>query len=189
MSLLQACVLAVLLVACGSKDDESKDESDPYEGTYAVTGRTLNEESCEAEGPAADADPAFFQLSLEQASQGNALVYYKCTEATSCQTDAFVSGWYFDAKIDDQWSGVATAAVAQKSEGKCFISLTTNTAVLTGAGLRMERRNSTGEVEAPADKTCSQIVEGAGAIVTYAIEHKAELSCKTLEVIQAKAAK
>lgn len=133
-AILFCLILAAGLTGCGGDGDDGGE----FVGTYEVTKHTLNDTSCDAEGPAVTDGDAFFKLVMGDIMGFPILEYYSCTSATECEdtSDLFKSF----AKIGGQWS--IQTQVASGIDPECNLSEITGPLQKTELGVKLELRTA-----------------------------------------------
>lgn len=146
IALLFCMILATGLTACGGGDDDGGD----FVGTYEVTKHTLNDTSCDAEGPAVTDGDAFFKLEMGDIMGFPILEYYSCTSATECEdtSDLFKSF----SKIGGQWS--IQTQVASGIDPECNISEITGPLEKTELGVKLELRTTQATITLSGTEEC-----------------------------------
>lgn len=115
-------------------------DGDELLGVWQVTAHTLNDTSCDAEGPALSGPPFIKFIEGEIFGQ-DYLEYVACTDAagTSCDEPGGLFGLLYAESIDDGMRAAIYAASGTSSD--CLLSSTISTATVSGTALRIETRH------------------------------------------------
>jgi len=157
-----ALLCCLFLAACGG------DSGSDFEGTYEVTKHTLNDASCDAEGPAVTGGEAYFKLEMGELFGFPILQYFPCTSATECEGADF-----FFTKMRGDWIMQVTSSYELNDE--CHLQETTGSLSGTELGVSIEVKSSQAVITPSASEECDPDL-----VDTY----QEQMQCSEYEVIE-----
>lgn len=161
--ILLSMILAVGFCACGGGD-----ESD-FEGVYQVTKHTLNDASCDAEGPEVTDGEAYFKLETGDLMGFPILQYFPCTSATECEGFAD----FFFTKMHGDWIMQVTSSYEMNNE--CHLEENSGSLSGTELGVGIEVKTSQAVVTPSGGEECDPDL-----VDTY----QEQMQCNEYEVIE-----
>ncbi len=184
--------ISLVLVACGSKDDDEEDakvdpNAEKYYGVYTVTDKLEAPAGCDAaalvsKGAVADVDK-FFKLTKDEFfGIPIPMTYKRCTNATTC-SEALDLTYAISRYDGTKWTDDPSRA-SSGTAPKCYLSLSTSAVQLgaDGVSLELSQRRQSGEVDLPPGMTSCIEKEALDAL--YA-QYGATLPCTSLLVTRA----
>jgi len=157
-----ALLFCLFLPACGG------DDGSDFAGFYQVAKHTLNDTSCDAEGPEVTGGEDYFKLEMGDLLGFPILQYFPCTSATECEGADF-----FFTKMHGDWIMQVTSSYELNDE--CHLQETTGSLSGTELGVSIEVKSSPAVVTVAGGEECDPDL-----VDTY----QDQMQCSEYEVIE-----
>lgn len=141
-NILLSTIVAAVISACGGGDGSD------LEGTYEVTKHTLNDGSCDAEGPEVTGGETHFKLEMGELFGFPILQYFPCTSATECED---IADFLF-TKMHGDWVMQVTSSYELNDE--CNLEESTGSLSGTDLGVAIEIKSSQAVVTPSGGEEC-----------------------------------